>query len=109
MFTHDPFVINTVPITHTLCGVLTYTSTFMGVAIDPALNPLLDGAIDHVGYDSATRTHTVYSELESLYGLQPYTVKAALAEYSVTTSAAPDAIAYIEFRDPCPSPEAVTA
>ena len=32
-FTHDPFIIVTSPITHSMCGGLTYTATFNGSAI----------------------------------------------------------------------------
>ena len=38
-FIHDPFVIQTVPINHDLCGLLTYTSTFMTTPISN-LNPV---------------------------------------------------------------------
>ena len=79
----------------------------MGAAIDPATDPMLNPSVDPVGYDQATRTHTIYSEDTSLYGLQPYTVRAHLTNYPVTQSS--DATATIEFKDPCPDPESVTA
>ena len=73
---------------------------------DPMTNP--------VGYDPASRTHTVYSEDFALLDGQlfkdyPYTVNAYLTNYPVTQSSLPDASALIEFRDPCPIPEQVTA
>jgi len=49
----------------------------------------------------------VYSEDFALLGLRPYTVKAFLTEYAVTTT--DDATATIEFLDPCPDPESVVS
>ena len=59
-WTHDAFVINTAPITHTLCGELSYEATFMNNPIDLDTNPM--------SYDSASRTYTFYTEDESLRG-----------------------------------------
>ena len=67
-FTHDPYTIQTVPITHGLCGDLTYTSTFMTAAI-VSLNPVTDPFSDAVGYNPITLTHTVYSEDFALLGI----------------------------------------
>ena len=53
-WTHDAFVINTVPTTHTLCGDLTYKATFMDSLIDPSTTPM--------SYNSASRTYTFYTE-----------------------------------------------
>ena len=81
----------------------------MGVAIDPLTDVMVDPMTDPVGYDSDTRTHTVYSEDFALLGLRAYTVRASLAEYPSVTTSDPDSEAIIEFLDPCPDPEEVTA
>jgi hypothetical protein len=59
VFTHDAFTIQTSPITHNLCGGLTYTSTFNGGAID-ANSPA------PIHYNGSSRTHYLYSENTSL-------------------------------------------
>jgi len=88
------------PIEHTLCGDLIYTSTFMSVAINENSTPL--------GYFAANLTHDLYTEDLALQGTtQSYTVKASFADYSQITSSAPDAKADILFKDPCPDPESV--
>ena len=106
-FTHDPFVIKTLPFDHSLCGSLTYTSTFMTVDIDETIAVFADPMSDPVRYDQSTLTHAVYSEDFALLGLRPYTVKAFLTDYAVTTT--DDATATIEFLDPCPDPESVVS
>ena len=53
-FTHDPFTVVTKPISHTLCGDLVYTSTFMSQAINEVSTPL--------GYSAANLTHNLYTE-----------------------------------------------
>ena len=94
-------MVKTLPFTHTLCGDLTYSSTFMTQAITD-LAPFDDVMVDPVGYDSVALEHSVYSEDFGLLGLQPYTVTAAFSEYLTITSTAS---ATIEFLDPCPKPE----
>ena len=101
-FSHTAFTVVTTPISHTLCGDLVYTSTFMSAAITSASTP--------VSYSASTLTHTVYSEDITLKGTsQLYTVKAAFVNYPSITSSAPDAKAYIQFLDPCPTPESVVS
>lgn len=85
-FTHNPFVIKTVPIDHSLCGLLTYVSTFMGKIIDETIDVYADVMLEPVSYDQSTLTHSVYSENFGLLGLRDYTVKAFLTEYPVTTT-----------------------
>ena len=98
-------MINTVPITHTLCGGLTHTSMFDGNAIDSASGPPIQ-------YFAANFTHDIYSEDISLIdttngqNIKPYTVTAYLTSWPSTMS---EATADIEFKDPCPDPESVTA
>ena len=53
-FTHDPFTVVTTPIAHSLCGSLSYTSTFMAATIDSTSTP--------VSYTQVSRTYSVYSE-----------------------------------------------
>ena len=92
-------MIKTVPIEHSLCGGLTYTSTFDGAAISVNWP---------VKYDASTRTHNVYSEDEALKGVvKPYTVQASLTDYPTTVSEVKTA--NIQFKDPCPAPEDLTA
>jgi len=56
------------PIDHTLCGDLTYSSTFMTAPITN-LAPFDDPMSDPVGYDPATLQHSVYSEDFGLLGI----------------------------------------
>lgn len=104
-FTHSAFTIETVPIVHTLCGTVSYSSTFDGNDITDTSQP--------VGYHASNRTHDVYSESLALIdttdgqNLKPYTVTAYLTSYTTVTSSQASGI--IEFLDPCPSPESVTA
>ena len=83
-FTHQPYQVKTLPNQHSLCGTLTYTSTFMTLAIGD-LDPFADTMSDPVGYDAATLMHSVYSEDFGLLGFQPYTVTATLTEYSTVS------------------------
>lgn len=50
----------TTPITHTLCGSLSYTATFNTASIDPSTEPM--------SYDMSTRTFAIYSEDYALLG-----------------------------------------
>ena len=72
-FNHDPVTIVTQPISHTLCGLISYTSTFMTAGIDGIL-PMDNIAQDPVGYDPANLQFTVYSEDFNLLGLRDLTV-----------------------------------
>ena len=57
---HDPFVLVTDPIPHTLCGGFTYEATFIASSIDTVSAPMK--------YDTATRMYSFYSEDFSLIG-----------------------------------------
>ena len=83
-FSHNPFIISTLPIDHTLCGDITYTSTFMTAAISD-LDPVADPINDAVGYDPTSNTYTVYSEDFNLLGIHPYTLTATLTQYTSVT------------------------
>ena len=72
-FTHDPVTIDTQPITHSLCGAISYTSTFMTTGIDGIL-PMDDITVNPVGYDPVNLRFTVYSEDFVLLGSQDLTV-----------------------------------
>lgn len=52
-FNHDPVTIVTSPITHGLCGAISYTSTFMTAGIDGIL-PMDDITTNPVGYNPAS-------------------------------------------------------
>ena len=54
-FVHDPFRINTVPISHSLCGQLTYESTFMTIPIDNSINVLSEPSNNPISYDKTMR------------------------------------------------------
>ena len=84
---------------------MSYSSTFDGNDITASSTP--------VGYHASNRTHDVYSENLALIDTtndqnkKEYTVTAYLTQYTSVTSATSKGI--IEFIDPCPSPESVTA
>ena len=61
-FTHQEFKIQTVPISHELCGGLTYTSTFNGLAINSS-------SAWPVKYNGSSLQHSVYSEDTSLLNM----------------------------------------
>ena len=96
-FTHDPVSITTSPIVHTLCGAISYKSTFMTASID-GVDAMVDYSQDPVGYDPASLTYTVYSEDASLYGQQELTVEAYLVENTQIVSGV--STTFIEFLDP---------
>ena len=51
---HAEFLVNTVPITHTLCGALTYSATYDS-------NPINSPTDQPLGYNPATREFTAES------------------------------------------------
>jgi hypothetical protein len=53
-FVHSPFVFETLPKSHGLCGSLSYSATFDGQPVDETSAPMR--------YDSELRTFTVFSE-----------------------------------------------
>ena len=61
-----------------ICEDLAYTATFDGVAIDLASSPM--------GYDSDTRTFSIYSTDVALIGMQDFTIEAHLVDYDSITS-----------------------
>ena len=91
-FTHDPF---TLSVSHSLCGDIGYTSTFMSQPIDLTTTPMK--------YDSSTREFELYSEDTSLIGMQTLTLRAFLIDYpnDVVTS---DFSTDVEIRDTCRNP-----
>ena len=100
-WTHDAFVLNTVPVAHSLCGGFTYEATFMGAAVGLVTAPM--------SFDTATRTYTFYSEDYGLIGIQPYTLEAHLTDYPVTATVAQAEASTITIIDPCLAPDSVVA
>lgn len=79
---------------------MSYRTTFDGSSINDLSTPL--------GYFASNRTFDLYSEDMNLVGqIKPYTVQAYLTEYDTVTSSV--STANIEFIDPCPIPEDLTA
>ena len=84
-----------------MCGGLTYTATFEGVAIDPITKPPMS-------YDTLSKRFSIYSEDFSLLGDRTITVRAFLTEYPVTETAFPNQSTTIEIIDPCLDPFSLT-
>ena len=103
-FTHDPFSIVTFPITHSMCGGLTYTATFNGSSITTS-SKLSNG----MSYDTSSLTFDIYSENFALLGDRTITVAAYLTNYPVTGSSKPDASQTIKIINPCLNPFSLTA
>lgn len=83
LFTHDSFTVVTTPITHSLCGPISYTATFDSQAVDATTLP-------PVAYDETTRSFEIYSEDLSLIGLRDIEVSASLTNFGVIVTAAPE-------------------
>ena len=99
-FTHTAFEIVTTPISHTLCGDLTYVATFESITINTTTKPPME-------YDTATRIFTIYSEDFILVGTRSISVEAYLNDYSQETRAAP-VTTTIEIINPCLDPVSLT-
>ena len=56
-FSHAEFTVVTEPITHTLCGSLTYQADLSGQTLSPSTVPM--------SYEEASRTFSVYSQDDS--------------------------------------------
>ena len=103
LMTHTAWIVTTTPITHTLCGAITYTATFEG-------SPVSTTTISTVGvtYSSATRTFAIYSENLSLIGNnRAVTVSASLTSYSTITTGPVSGT--VKIIDPCLTPQSLTA
>ena len=71
---HAVFLVKTVPITHSLCGVLVYEPRYNGQALN----------IEVLTYASDTRKFTVSTDNDNLSGtIVPYSVIATLNNYPV--------------------------
>jgi len=101
-FTHNAFEFVTSPISHSLCGGLTYTATFNGQAINTLTKPPM-------AYNTATRTFEIYSEDFSLLGDRTITLAAFLTNYPITKSPLPDAPTTIKLLNPCLNPFSLTS
>ena len=91
-FSHTAFTVDTTPITHSLCGPITYSVTFDGVAIGLGSVPMT--------YDSTSNKWAIYSEDYTYLGMRPITVEAALTLYTQVTIGAA-LTTEIEIIDPC--------
>ena len=95
---HAPFLLQTEPIQHSLCGSFTYSTSFMGV--DRVLTPL---SIP-MSYDSDSMTFKIYSELLDLIGDHQLTLSAHLTDYpSIATEKFAEKTV-ITIVDPCIDP-----
>ena len=101
---HDPFTIVTSPITHSMCGGLTYTATFNGSSITTTTK-LSNG----MAYNTSSLTFDTYSENFALLGDRTFTVAAYLTNYPVACSSKPDASQTIKIINPCLNPFSLTA
>ena len=101
--TYDPhalFVIETTPIDHDFCGLLTIVPTYEGA-------PLLDQS-GPLTYDPASRSFTYESNEESLISeIHSYGLTAQLASYPSTPVVT--STAQIEFNNPCLDPFSFSA
>jgi len=102
-FTHDPFTIVTSPITHTMCGGLTYTATFNGSPINTTTKTSTGMA-----YNTTSLTFEIYSENFGLLGDKTFTLAAYLTNYPVTVSSKPDSQT-IKIINPCLNPFSLNA
>ena len=53
-FEHEPFIVSTFPIEHTLCGTLTYAPTFAGRLLSKETKP--------ISYNAFTKKFTIYTD-----------------------------------------------
>ena len=90
-FQHSAFTISTSPVTHTLCGAVDYTATFDGTTIDA-------GTVPPAGYDSATRTLSVFYDQLDLVGLRSVAITGFLADHPTTTSPGSGSLTFLS---PC--------
>ena len=101
--THTAWTVTTTPITHTLCGAITYTATYEE-------SPINTATISTIGvtYSSTARTFAMYSENLSLIGYNSaVTVSAFLTSYpTITTGPVSGTVKII---DPCLTPQSLTA
>ena len=95
---HSEFSVDTVPITHSLCGDLTYSATYDG-------NPISSPTDQPLGYNPTSREFIAETTDDSLHGItKTYKVKAEfanwpLATYSTVSTA--EESSTIAFDDPC--------
>ena len=72
---HSEYKIVTSPLSHTLCGSLTYVSKFN----DEIINEFSESPM---AYDATTQTFTIYSENFELIGTHSITLAAHLTQYT---------------------------
>ena len=97
---HAEYLVNTVPITHTLCGALTYSATYDS-------NPINSPTDQPLGYNPATREFTAEStDLTLDMMTKDYTVRAEftnypLVDYNTVSTAEQTSTITFEMFDPC--------
>lgn len=74
-WTHAPFILETKPFQHSLCGAFTYTATFMSE------ENVLSADSKPMSYESDTRTFKIYSEDLELMSEWHLTISARLKAY----------------------------
>ena len=99
-YTHDAFLIVTIPIEHSLCGSLTYEAEFNAVSIDASSEPM--------SYDSTTSKFMFYSEDVAYVGDQAFTLSAFMTDYVDNGVVKEEAILTVIAVDPCENPTSVT-
>ena len=87
-----------------MCGDLTYTAKFNGLAISTTTK-----ASKGMAYTTSSLTFDIYSENFALLGDRTFTVAAYLTNYPVTASSEPDASQTIKIINPCLNPFSLTA
>lgn len=101
VWVHDAFTLDTVPITHSLCGDFTYLATFDSNYIDTLSSPMV--------YDTTSRTYSIYSEEFGLIGSHTFTLEGFLTDYPVTATATQALTSTIVIVDPCIDPDLLEA
>ena len=92
----NPFQVQTLPITHTLCGDLLYSATFEADPVSDTSTPL--------SLSSTSLEFALYSEDPTLAGERTITLSATFADYAVDPSTESFTVTII---DPCDNPVSV--
>ena len=93
-------MIFTVPITHSLCGSLEYTATYLDQEIGNLAQPM--------SYKSSSLEFTFFSMDTSLVGQLEFSLAAHLKDYPSNATPAKAEVAYITIADPCADAVSIT-
>ena len=96
---HIAFTITASTAVQSICGDLSYTSTFDSAPISDLTQP--------VSYSSDSRSFSVYSEDFSLVGTHSISLRAHLSDYAAVVTTSTETTT-IEVIDPCLNPFALT-